>query len=76
MQILIKLLNDDTLIIDTSHDSTIRKIKKIIKKKEGIPISEQILIWCGRSLRDDKKLNDYKIWPDSTFYLTMRLRGD
>ena len=76
MQIFIKLLNGETLTIETQLDSTIQTIKEIIEKKESIKVKYQRLIFSGRQLEDNKKLSDYKILPNSTLHLSARLRGD
>ena len=49
---------------------TVAKVKMMIKDNERIPPNQQILIFDGKILEDDKSLlNDYKIFYDSKLYL-------
>ncbi len=76
MQIFIILFKGNTLAIEAEIDSEILMIKEIIKKKEHVPVDNQRLLYSGKQLRYDKKLNYYKIGPGSTLHLVARLRGD
>eukprot|EP01103_Thecamoeba_quadrilineata_P011938 TRINITY_DN2965_c0_g1_i2.p1 TRINITY_DN2965_c0_g1~~TRINITY_DN2965_c0_g1_i2.p1 ORF type:complete len:272 (+),score=47.04 TRINITY_DN2965_c0_g1_i2:664-1479(+) len=54
----------------------ILRIKEQIEKLEGIPISQQRLIFKGKTLVNDKTTNDYKIAPEDTIILILFLRPD
>lgn len=74
MQIYIKTLNNTiSLHIDPTY--SISKLKKILHDREGIPISEQRLLFSGKQLEDKKTLGYYPIKSESTLYLMKRLRG-
>ena len=56
-----------------SQSEKIKKCKKIIEKKTGIPSSQQILLDAHRTiLEDDKTFKDYDIEKNSTIVLTSK----
>ena len=74
MQIYIKTLtNTISLHVDSTY--SISKIKKILRDREGIPITEQRLLFSGKQLEDKKTVAYYAIQRESTLYLMKRLRG-
>jgi hypothetical protein len=74
MQIYIKTpRNTISLQVDPTY--SISKLKKILCDREGIPITEQRLIYAGKQLEDTKTLAYYAIQRESTLYLMTRLRG-
>jgi len=74
MQIYIKTLNN-TISLHVDPTYSISKLKKILHDREGIPISEQRLLFSGKQLQDNKRVADYTIQRESTLYLMKRLRG-
>ena len=54
---------------------TVENLKDLIYEKEGIPPDQQRLIFLGRQLEDNKKLEDCGINSLSTIHLAIRLRG-
>ena len=74
MQIYIKTpRNTISLQVDPTY--SISKLKKILCHRDGIPISEQRLLFSGKQLEDTKTLAYYAIQRESTLYLMTRLRG-
>jgi len=74
MQIYIKTpRNTISLQVDPTY--SISKVKKILYEREGIPISEQRLIFSGKQLEDKKTVAYYTIKGESTLHLMRRLRG-
>ena len=74
MQIYVKTpRNTISLYVDSTY--SISKLKKILCDREGIPITEQRLIYAGKQLEDTKTVAYYAIQRESTLYLMTRLRG-
>ncbi|CAK67125.1 unnamed protein product (macronuclear) [Paramecium tetraurelia] len=74
--IIIKTLTGKTLTLEINNkDMSIEQLKMLIQNREGIPPDQQRLIFEGILLQDGKMLWEYNIGPESTLYLTLRLRG-
>ena len=46
-----------------------------VQASEGVPASQQGLVFAGRQLTDNKSLADYGVGRDATLHLILRLRG-
>jgi hypothetical protein len=74
-QIFIRTLCGGTITLQVNLKMSVKKIKKMIEKEEGIPVLQQRLIFSGKQLEDDKILSDYNIKREYTLHLVLRLRG-
>ena len=50
-------------------------MKAKIKDEKGISPSQQSLVFDGKLLQNNRKLDDYKVQKKSTIYLILKLRG-
>jgi len=54
---------------------TVEHIKAKIEEREGLPCSQQRLMFAGKPLRDERTLAEYGILPDCTLELNIELLG-
>jgi len=71
----VKTLTGKTKEISYDRNDNILKLKKKIQDLEGIPISQQILVFNGIRLEDDKSVLDYNIMNQSTIHLVLKFKG-
>jgi len=56
-----------------TSSSTVRELKMMVQKREGIPSNEQRLIFAGKQLEDEKTLSSYHIRSESTIHMVLRV---
>ncbi|ODQ61800.1 hypothetical protein WICANDRAFT_59878 [Wickerhamomyces anomalus NRRL Y-366-8] len=75
MQIKVKTLTGKEIPIDVEPTDKILRIKEIMEEKEGIPPSQQRLIFGGKQMNDDQTVESYKLEPGAQLHLVLTLRG-
>ena len=72
MQIFIKTLVGNTLVLEVQDSDTIASVKAQITKREKVASDHQRLIFDGKQLEDDQTVGDYRIRTDSVLHLVVR----
>ncbi|XP_071505546.1 AN1-type zinc finger protein 4-like [Diadema antillarum] len=75
MELFIETLTGTVFELRVSPFETVISVKAKIQRLEGIPISQQHLIWRSVELEDDYCLQDYGIPPSASLKLVLAMRG-
>ncbi|NXU55835.1 ZFAN4 protein, partial [Turnix velox] len=75
MELFIETLTGTCFELHVSPFETVISVKAKILRLEGIPVSQQHLIWNNMELKDDCCLNDYNISEGCTLKLVLAMRG-
>ncbi|XP_059707481.1 AN1-type zinc finger protein 4 isoform X2 [Haemorhous mexicanus] len=75
MELFIETLTGTCFELRVSPFETVISVKAKIQRLEGIPISQQHLIWNNMELKDDYCLDDYNISEGCTLKLVLAMRG-
>ena len=71
IQIFIKTLTGKTITLEVDPSKTIKNVKLKIQDKEGIPPSQQHLIFRRQELKDHQTLDEYKVTDKSSVHLRL-----
>ncbi|XP_062981964.1 AN1-type zinc finger protein 4 isoform X2 [Elgaria multicarinata webbii] len=75
MELFIETLTGTCFELRVSPFETVISVKAKIQRLEGIPVSQQHLIWNNVELEDDYCLKDYNISEGCTLKLILAMRG-
>jgi ubiquitin C len=76
IQVLIKTLTGKVIELTVETSDLVENLRNKIKNKEGIPPSQQRLIFGGNQLEDGKTLAEYNVENGSTIHLVLRILTD
>nr|CAI5817059.1 unnamed protein product [Callosobruchus analis] len=66
MKLTVKNLKGGSCLVDVTEKTTILELKKMIEKDIKIPAAQQTLVLMGKSLQDEKRIEDYPKVKDGT----------
>lgn len=75
MQVKVKTLTGRDIPVDIESSDKIIRIKEMMEEKEGIPPTQQRLIFNGSQLDDEKTVQDSGINAGASLHLVLTLRG-
>lgn len=75
MHVKVKTLTGRDIPIDIEPSDKIIRVKEMMEEKEGIPPSQQRLIFNGSQLNDDSTVQESNISAGSSLHLVLTLRG-
>ncbi len=75
MLISIKTLAGRKLILDFEPSQKIIQIKEALQEKEGIPKDQIRLIYAGKVINDEMKIEECNIQPGASLMMALHLRG-
>lgn len=73
MQLFVKTLTGKSITLEVEPNESISAIKAKIQEKEGIPPSQQKLLFNGTELEEGKTLSDYNIVKEDTLHLVLNI---
>eukprot|EP01125_Pyxidicula_operculata_P018974 TRINITY_DN682_c0_g1_i1.p1 TRINITY_DN682_c0_g1~~TRINITY_DN682_c0_g1_i1.p1 ORF type:complete len:139 (+),score=22.48 TRINITY_DN682_c0_g1_i1:108-524(+) len=75
MDIFVKTLTGKTITVEVQPYEDVYQIQQIIHEREGIPPSQQRLVFAGKSLLQTNTIKSYGIQKESTIHMTLMLRS-
>ena len=75
IQLFVKSPTGRIIVVNVTIMDSVRTLRAMIEREEGISSDEQRLVYAGKQLEDGRILLDYNIQRDSTIDLLLRARG-
>ena len=73
MKIFVRTSTGGVITLDVEPSDTIGHVKEKVQDKEGIDSSSFFLVFGGKKLENEKKLEDFNIQKESTLHLVIEL---
>ena len=68
-KIFVKTLTGKVLVLYVSHNDTIGYVKFLVHIQTGILREEQLIVYFGKQLEEDRTIGDYNIQKESCLHL-------
>ena len=75
IQLFVKSPTGRIIVVNVRIMDSVRTLRAMIERLEGISSDEQRLVYAGKQLEDGRILLDYNIQRDSTIDLLLRVQG-
>ncbi|GAV53755.1 hypothetical protein ZYGR_0AK02570 [Zygosaccharomyces rouxii] len=75
MIIKVKTLTGKEIAVELHGEDPIYRIKELLEEKEGIPPSQQRLIFQGKQIDDQQTASSAKLVDGMQLHLVLTLRG-
>jgi len=75
IQVFVKTLTGLTIAFDVAPYDTVLSLKQKIMERQGVPVSQQRLVFSAKQLADSRTLRDNGISNSSTIHLITRMLG-
>mmetsp|Transcript_15091 Transcript_15091/g.38139 ORF Transcript_15091/g.38139 Transcript_15091/m.38139 type:complete len:130 (-) Transcript_15091:614-1003(-) len=75
MQIFAKSISGKNIALEVESSDLTENLKTLIEECEGIPASEQRLVFAGKQLEDGHAVSEYGVESDSTVSVLLSLPG-
>ena len=75
MLITIKTLAGRKISLDFELTQKINELKETLQEKEGIPKDQIRLIYSGKVLAEESKIEEFNIQPGTIILMMMNLKG-
>ncbi|AQZ12144.1 RUB1 (YDR139C) [Zygosaccharomyces parabailii] len=75
MIIKVKTLTGKEIAVELNEEDPIYRIKELLEEKEGIPPSQQRLIFQGKQIDDQQTVSSAKLVDGMQLHLVLTLRG-
>ncbi|CAR27761.1 hypothetical protein ZYGR_0N02470 [Zygosaccharomyces rouxii] len=75
MIIKVKTLTGKEIAVELNGEDPIYRIKELLEEKEGIPPSQQRLIFQGKQIDDQQTVSSAKLVDGMQLHLVLTLRG-
>ncbi|MCP5013783.1 MAG: hypothetical protein GY938_00700 [Ketobacter sp.] len=76
LQISVRVLDGPTVVLCVLNTDEVRIVKEMLLVWVSIPVAEQLLLYAGRVLEDDRRVVVYDIHDGSVLELVQRIRGE
>ncbi|AAS54306.2 AGL185Wp [Eremothecium gossypii ATCC 10895] len=75
MLLKVKTLTGKEIQIDVAPEDKVYRIKELLEEQEGIPPSQQRLIFQGKQIDDDQTVMSARLAHGMQLHLVLTLRG-